>query len=155
MVKVVIHCLFWKNKNVYENSHFMKFMPFWTFLKKLMMTKFNVKVEDHDGLLMSEVTKPSLTPDSAEARFFEIVKQKCQSKENPKDADGQKKNLSIFSLFTSGKYLCLTTLNICFQFIVIVMAYYGQGWNFGNIIWSSNFEQNLKGNQNRQTDNFV
>lgn len=100
---------------------------------KLMMTKFNVKVEDHDGLLMSEVTKPSLTPDSAEARFFEIVKQKCQSKENPKDADGQKKNLSIFSLFTSGKYLCLTTLNICFQFIVIVMAYYGLSFSAGDL----------------------
>ena len=40
---------------------------------------------------------------------------------------------SIFSLFTSGTWLALVSLNIAFQFIVIVMVYYGLSFAAGSL----------------------
>ena len=93
---------------------------------------------------------------SKQKQFFETLKQKCQNegkvikilitqiflfifhhytfitfKEKIKETGD--KGVSMLTLFTSGRFLLLTTLNTSFQFIVIVMAYYGLSLGLKNI----------------------
>ena len=75
-----------------------------------------------------------LSGSTPERRLFDILKKKCQAEEVKKpDSPLETKNINMLTLFTSGKFLALTTLNICFQFIVIVMAYYGLSFSAGDL----------------------
>ena len=69
-----------------------------------------------------------------ERRLFDILMEKCQAVDvKNQDTPLETTNISMLTLFTSGKFLAATTLNICFQFIVIVMAYYGLSYSAGDL----------------------
>lgn len=72
---------------------------------------------------------------SNERRFLDTLRKKCspnKDNETPNVVQ-EEKNYSILTLFTSGRHLAFTTLNVSFVFIVIVMAYYGLSFGAGDL----------------------
>lgn len=103
------------------------------------MKNCKVSLSEHQealGLVENESKNPTDETISDERKFFDIVKEKCKESESTgaEENDEEKSSsLSFIKLFTSGRHLLFITFNICIQFNVIVLAYYGLSFSSGDL----------------------
>lgn len=83
---------------------------------------------------LSEFAPDVVSDKDAKRVFLDTLKSKCTTDKNGSStADEEIKRFSVFDLFTSGKFLAMTSVTICFSFICVVMAYYGLSYGAGDL----------------------
>ena len=83
----------------------------------------------------SDPDGPTTNSMTNERRFLDTLRKKCIPEEdtNVPEVLKEDKNYSVLTLFSSGRHLALTSANVAFQFVVIVMAYYGLSYGAGDL----------------------
>ena len=92
------------------------------------------KSVDYNNVELQKLN-PSSSSGDAEEDFYATLRQKCEEvadTEKPED-EAETTNHTVLTLFTSGTPLLMVTLNFCFQFITIVMVYYGLIFSAGDL----------------------
>jgi len=94
-------------------------------LERFAKASKNVNYENVDSL--------NSTSGDKEDDFYATLKQKCEQVANSEEDEVETTNHTVLTLFTSGTPLLMVTLNFCFQFITIVMVYYGLIFSAGDL----------------------